>query len=473
MHTKGMCSRNSELGRILAHRECIHRCMHSCNVEFSWQGTCIGMCIEVCVHAMSWLDADGLHMFTITTIVVNVFYTYVLWIWYELDANYLSVYRQKSQTTPIDKMSQVCPKCALNILLTQPPRCPDQFVVLLILKQGWTTTIFQGKRRRTWVLVCYLFQTLPATAYNLNLDGFIDDQDPELDESLPWQPLSWRDLSDREEGLGKFLDGILEHSHNARQEVPIAGNNVEDTFTSIVDTERSPMLSDYPLWRVCCRVSLSIISIIIETYSLMQLGLEEEAIFFLLQMASSQHQLWSAFMCGSIHGWIYLETLINEDLNRLLKCMPGIVQQQNGVIWEQVDFGDWTKMLTMVDSQTSIGVGKWAQVCRGLYKGDIGYVSAVENWSQPSLGALPATSPTPWNISFKEKMWYSSPWTQVIWSHCCQMQLRLGSHPTGWQLLQMQEHGIWTQAYYQIIQPALSFIELNIHANKSILSSSP
>jgi len=91
--------------------------------------------------------------------------------------------------------------------------------------------------------------------------------------------------------LGEFLDRILERSHNARQEVPIAGNNVEDTFTSIVDTERSPTLSDYPLWQVCCRVSLSIISIIIETYSLMQLGLEEEAIFFLLQMASSQHQL--------------------------------------------------------------------------------------------------------------------------------------------------------------------------------------
>jgi len=121
----------------------------------------------------------------------------------------------------------------------------------------------------------------------------------------------------------------------------------------------------------------------------MQLGLEEEAIFFLLQMASSQHQLRSAFMHSSIHGWIYLETLMNEDLNCLLKCTPGIVQQQNGVIQEQVDFGDWTKMLTMVDSQTSIGVGKWARVCRGLYKGDIGYVSAVENWGGVSLLLVP------------------------------------------------------------------------------------
>jgi len=58
-----------------------------------------------------------------------------------------------------------------------------------------------------------------------------------------------------------------------------------------------------------------------------------------------------------------------------------------------VDFGDWTKMLTMVDSQTSIGVGKWAQVCRGLYKGDIGYVSAVKNWGGVSLLLVPHLQP--------------------------------------------------------------------------------
>ena len=69
----------------------------------------------------------------------------------------------------------------------------------------------------------------------------------------------------RRKGWVNSLDGILECSHNARQEVPIAGNNVEDTLTSIADTERSPTLLDHPLWWVCCRVSLSIISVIIET----------------------------------------------------------------------------------------------------------------------------------------------------------------------------------------------------------------
>ena len=126
--------------------------------------------------------------------------------------------------------------------------------------------VLQGKRRMTWVLVCCLFQALSATAHSLILDGFIDDQDKGLDEGVPWQHLSWRNLSDQEEGLGEFLDRILEHSCNARQGVPIAGNSAEDTLFTIVDARRSPTLSDYSLWWVCCRVSLTIISWIMETY---------------------------------------------------------------------------------------------------------------------------------------------------------------------------------------------------------------
>jgi hypothetical protein len=122
------------------------------------------------------------------------------------------------------------------------------------LKQGWTTTILQGKRRRTWVLVCYLFQALSATAHSLILDGFIDDQDQGLDEGVPWQHLSWWNLSDQEEGLGKFLDGILEHCRNARQGVPVAGNSTDDALSTLVDARRSPTSSDYLLWWVFCRV---------------------------------------------------------------------------------------------------------------------------------------------------------------------------------------------------------------------------
>lgn len=110
-------------------------------------------------------------------------------------------------------------------------------------------------------------------------------------------------------------------------------------------------------------------------------------------MVTSQHQLRSAFTRGSIRGWIYLETTMNEQVNHLLKRTPGIVRHQNGITREQICFEDWTRMLTMLDAQTSIAVGKWVRVCRGIYKGDIGYVAAIENWGGVSLLLVPRLQP--------------------------------------------------------------------------------
>ena len=56
---------------------------------------------------------------------------------------------------------------------------------------------------------------------------------------------------------------------------------------------------DYPLWRVACRVSLSYV-LIFYLLHLLQLGLEEEAVFYLFQRADEMLHLRSAFTCGSI-----------------------------------------------------------------------------------------------------------------------------------------------------------------------------
>ena len=50
---------------------------------------------------------------------------------------------------------------------------------------------------------------------------------------------------------------------------------------------------------------------------------------------------------------------MNEQVNHLLKHTPGIVQHLNGITQEQICFADWTRMLAMLDAQTSIAVGKW------------------------------------------------------------------------------------------------------------------
>jgi len=122
---------------------------------------------------------------------------------------------------------------------------------------------------------------------------------------------------------------------------------------------------------------------------------EEEAVFFLLQKAAPQHQLRSAFERGSVRGWVYLETTMNEHMKYLLRLVPGIVHRQIGVAAEQIDFGDWTKMLTLRDSATHLEVGIWVWVCKGTYKGDVGYVSAVENWGGVSVLLVPRLAPPP------------------------------------------------------------------------------
>jgi transcription antitermination factor NusG len=107
---------------------------------------------------------------------------------------------------------------------------------------------------------------------------------------------------------------------------------------------------------------------------------EEEAVFSLFQLTAPRHELRSAFTRGSIRGWVYLETTMNEHMNRLLKLTPGIVRHQTGIICEQIKFQDWTKMMMMCDHETDVNVGSWVRVRKGTYKGDIGYVVALEPW---------------------------------------------------------------------------------------------
>jgi hypothetical protein len=96
-------------------------------------------------------------------------------------------------------------------------------------------------------------------------------------------------------------------------------------------------------------------------------------------------------MCNSISGWVYLETTMNEDLTHHLGLSPGIVRHNTRIIWEQVDFADWTKVLSQHDSDanSNLAVGDWVQVCKGTYKGDVGYVAAVGNWGGVSLLLVP------------------------------------------------------------------------------------
>ena len=117
----------------------------------------------------------------------------------------------------------------------------------------------------------------------------------------------------------------------------------------------------------------------------LQMGLEEEAVFYLLQRAEAEHQLRSAFTRGSIRGWIYLEANINNNLLQLLSLTPGVNSPRVGILRHLVDSSDWLKMLTMHDPRTVFQVGNWVRVGKGKYKGDVGFVSRVENFVEVLL----------------------------------------------------------------------------------------
>lgn len=104
--------------------------------------------------------------------------------------------------------------------------------------------------------------------------------------------------------------------------------------------------------------------------------------FYLSQKATLDHQLRSAFTRSSTFwGWIYIKAKINDELSKLLISTPGLVHWYPAVSRNQINFGDWTKVLTMTDCTTKLSVGSWVRVHSGLYKGDIGFLTGIETWA--------------------------------------------------------------------------------------------
>ena len=112
------------------------------------------------------------------------------------------------------------------------------------------------------------------------------------------------------------------------------------------------------------------------------MGLEEEAVFSLLQRVDDEkHCIRSAFAHGSIRGWRYLEAHMDTNVVQLLGHTPGIIHNCQGLVWQGVDISDWTKLLKMRTPSEIVELKQWVQVCKGMYKGDIGFVISMESCS--------------------------------------------------------------------------------------------
>lgn len=71
---------------------------------------------------------------------------------------------------------------------------------------------------------------------------------------------------------------------------------------------------------------------------------------------------------------------MNQHLVNLLMNTPGIIHTHNGIRRHQIDPADYVSLLTMKDSEKDITVGKWVRIRRGIYKGDVSLILAVETW---------------------------------------------------------------------------------------------
>lgn len=70
---------------------------------------------------------------------------------------------------------------------------------------------------------------------------------------------------------------------------------------------------------------------------------------------------------------------MNDHLRQLLKLAPGIIGNSR-LIFEHVDPRAGLRLLKMRHaSPVEVEVGKWVQIRKGIYKGDVGYVTSTES----------------------------------------------------------------------------------------------
>jgi len=69
---------------------------------------------------------------------------------------------------------------------------------------------------------------------------------------------------------------------------------------------------------------------------------------------------------------------MNNHLRHLINRAPGIICNQSGFILERIDSSDGLTLLKMQHASPP-EVGKWVQVRKGIYKGDMGYVLSTKS----------------------------------------------------------------------------------------------
>jgi hypothetical protein len=89
---------------------------------------------------------------------------------------------------------------------------------------------------------------------------------------------------------------------------------------------------------------------------------------------------------------VYLEATLNEYLRNLLRLTPGVICNHSGLVYQHIPLSEGLELLKMRHARDPPQVGKWVQVLRGIYKGDVGYVLSTR-MSKVQLLLIPRLAP--------------------------------------------------------------------------------
>ena len=91
-----------------------------------------------------------------------------------------------------------------------------------------------------------------------------------------------------------------------------------------------------------------------------------------------------------------MEGILDANMISLLNVTPGIIRKQSsGVVRQNIAPSDWMKLLTMQDPMTVVKASQWIRVRKGLYNGDLGFLTHVEAWGARVLVVPRLKTPTP------------------------------------------------------------------------------
>jgi hypothetical protein len=83
---------------------------------------------------------------------------------------------------------------------------------------------------------------------------------------------------------------------------------------------------------------------------------------------------------------------MNDHLRRLLRLTPGVLCDRCGICCQHIPFDEGLELLKMCSLEDPPELGKWVQVRKGIYKGDVGYVLSVAA-SEVHLLLIPRLAP--------------------------------------------------------------------------------